>query len=57
MDRQQWDERYGSTGLVWTEEPNRFVAEELAGLTAGRALDLGPARGATPSGWPDVAGR
>jgi SAM-dependent methyltransferase len=45
VDRQQWDERYGSTGLVWTAEPNRFVVEELAGLTAGRALDLGAGEG------------
>ena len=45
MNRQQWDERYASTGLVWTAEPNRFVVEELAGLAAGRALDLGTGEG------------
>ncbi len=45
MNRQQWDERYGSMDLVWTAEPNRFVVEELADLTPGRALDLGAGEG------------
>ena len=45
MERQQWDERYASTGLVWTAEPNRFVVEELADLAPGRALDLGTGEG------------
>jgi SAM-dependent methyltransferase len=35
-----WDRRYSDRGLLWSAEPNRFVAEELAGVTAGRALDL-----------------
>jgi len=45
LDQRQWDELYASTELVWTAEPNRFVAEELAGLAAGRALDLGTGEG------------
>lgn len=45
MDREQWDERYASTDLIWSAEPNRFVVEELSGLTAGRALDLGTGEG------------
>jgi SAM-dependent methyltransferase len=45
LDQHQWDELYASTELVWTAEANRFVAEELAGLAAGRALDLGTGEG------------
>jgi SAM-dependent methyltransferase len=45
VDQQQWDEAYASTELVWTAEANRFVVEELAGLPAGHALDLGSGEG------------
>jgi SAM-dependent methyltransferase len=45
VDRQQWDELYASTDLVWTAEPNVFVARELGGLAPGRALDLGAGEG------------
>jgi len=45
VDQRQWDELYASTELVWTAEANRFVTEELAGLAAGRALDLGTGEG------------
>lgn len=45
MEQQHWDERYASTELVWTSEPNRFVVEELAGESPGRALDLGTGEG------------
>src|SRR2546430_1938526 len=45
MDQRQWDEAYASAELVWTAEANRFVVEELAGLAAGRALDLGTGEG------------
>jgi SAM-dependent methyltransferase len=45
LDQRQWDELYAGTELVWTAEANRFVAEELAGLAAGRALDLGTGEG------------
>lgn len=40
MDRRDWDERYRTAELVWRAEPNRWVAEEVAGLSPGRALDL-----------------
>ena len=45
MDQREWDELYASRELVWTAEANRFVTGELAGLTAGRALDLGTGEG------------
>ncbi|HUY48070.1 MAG TPA: class I SAM-dependent methyltransferase [Streptosporangiaceae bacterium] len=45
MDQQQWDERYAIADLVWSAEPNRFVAAELAALAPGRALDLGAGEG------------
>jgi SAM-dependent methyltransferase len=45
VDRQQWNDRYASTDLVWTAEPNVFVVRELAGMTPGRALDLGAGEG------------
>ena len=35
-----WNERYTGRELVWTAEPNRLFAAEIADLPAGRALDL-----------------
>ena len=40
MDSRGWDRRYGGSELIWTAEPNRFLAAEVAGLSPGRALDL-----------------
>jgi SAM-dependent methyltransferase len=40
MDSRGWDKRYGGSELVWTAEPNRFLAAEAADLTPGRAVDL-----------------
>ncbi|NJP99705.1 class I SAM-dependent methyltransferase [Streptomyces zingiberis] len=45
MDAEAWDERYRGTELVWAAGPNRFVAAELAGLPAGRAVDLAAGEG------------
>jgi 2-polyprenyl-3-methyl-5-hydroxy-6-metoxy-1,4-benzoquinol methylase len=45
MDQAEWDERYAGAELLWSAEPNRFVAAELASLPAGRALDLGAGEG------------
>ncbi|MFF5216764.1 class I SAM-dependent methyltransferase [Micromonospora sp. NPDC000442] len=46
MDSDAWDERYASAPeLVWTAEPNRFVVEEVAGLSPGRAIDLAAGEG------------
>lgn len=39
MDSTFWDERYRGSELVWTAEPNRFLAAETAELAPGRALD------------------
>jgi SAM-dependent methyltransferase len=40
MDRTVWDHRYAESEFVWTVQPNRFLVEEAAGLSPGRALDL-----------------
>jgi SAM-dependent methyltransferase len=45
MDARAWDERYAASELVWSGTPNQFVAEELAGLPPGRALDLAAGEG------------
>ncbi len=45
MDAKAWDERYAGTELVWSAEPNRFVAAETDDLTPGRALDLAAGEG------------
>jgi SAM-dependent methyltransferase len=45
MDAESWDRRYAETDLVWSAEPNRFVAAELARLPPGRAVDLAAGEG------------
>ncbi|MBC2932849.1 bifunctional 2-polyprenyl-6-hydroxyphenol methylase/3-demethylubiquinol 3-O-methyltransferase UbiG [Nocardioides sp. zg-1228] len=45
MDAQAWDERYAASELVWSREPNRLVAAELADLPPGTAVDLGAGEG------------
>jgi SAM-dependent methyltransferase len=40
MDSTEWDQRYQQAEWVWSLAPNRFVAEQLADLSPGRALDL-----------------
>ena len=45
MDAGAWDERYAAAELVWSREPNRFVAEELADLPPGDAVDLAAGEG------------
>ena len=39
MDASAWDERYAAS-RQWSVTPNRFVADTLADLAPGRALDL-----------------
>jgi SAM-dependent methyltransferase len=39
VDATAWDERYAASPLVWSAEPNQFVAT-LRGLPPGRAVDL-----------------
>lgn len=45
MDADGWDARYASSELVWSREPNGFVAAECAGLSPGRAVDLAAGEG------------
>lgn len=45
MDARGWDARYAATELVWSREPNRFVADECAALPPGRAVDLAAGEG------------
>ena len=45
MAARAWDERYAGTEMVWSGEPNQFVAAELGDLPPGRALDLAAGEG------------
>jgi SAM-dependent methyltransferase len=45
VDAGAWDDRYRERELVWSGEPNVFVAEEVADLAPGRALDLAAGEG------------
>jgi SAM-dependent methyltransferase len=45
MDRHEWNARYAGSELIWTAEPNRFLVAEVAGLPAGRAIDLAAGEG------------
>jgi SAM-dependent methyltransferase len=45
VDADAWDERYAASELVWSREPNQFVAEECADLEPGRAVDLAAGEG------------
>lgn len=40
MGPAEWDRRYAGRELLWTAEPNRFLAAEVAEMAPGRALDL-----------------
>ena len=40
MDADAWDQRYSASELVWSREPNQFVASELADLPPCTAVDL-----------------
>jgi SAM-dependent methyltransferase len=40
MDSAEWDRRYAVRELVWTSQANRFLIQEIDGMTPGRALDL-----------------
>jgi SAM-dependent methyltransferase len=60
MRRDAWNTRYAGEELVWSLEPNRFVAEEAADLVAGRALDVACGEGRNAiwlarQGWDVVA--
>jgi len=45
MNREDWDRRYAGTDMLWSAEPNRFLVEEVASLSPGRALDLAAGEG------------
>ncbi|PKH37377.1 Methyltransferase domain-containing protein [Nocardioides alpinus] len=45
MDADAWDQRYAASELVWSREPNQFVATELADLAPGTAVDLAAGEG------------
>ncbi len=56
MERDEWDRRYAEKELVWSAGPNQFVAELLADLPPGRALDVATGEGRNASwlaerGW------
>lgn len=60
MDASDWDERYAASDLVWSVEPNRFVAEIIGPLTPGHAIDLAAGEGRNAiwmveQGWTVVA--
>jgi SAM-dependent methyltransferase len=40
MNRDDWNERYAATELMWSAEPNRFLVSEVGDLEPARALDL-----------------
>lgn len=44
-DATHWDERYGQKEMVWSVEPNVWVAQVCADLAPGRALDLAAGEG------------
>ena len=44
--QEYWDERYSSTGQVWSGEANGALVREAAGLAPGQALDVGCGEGA-----------
>jgi SAM-dependent methyltransferase len=45
QDAARWDERYAATDRLWSAEPNATVAEVVASIPPGRALDLGTGEG------------
>jgi SAM-dependent methyltransferase len=44
-DAAHWDKRYGATDRLWPADPNATVAELVAPMTPGRALDVGTGEG------------
>src|SRR6478752_3528450 len=60
VDAKDWDERYATHDLVWSAEPNRFVAEIIGPMTPGHALDVAAGEGRNAiwmaqQGWTVVA--
>ncbi|QTE30413.1 class I SAM-dependent methyltransferase [Pengzhenrongella sicca] len=44
--RAEWDRRYADRQQLWSGRPNGALVAEVAGLTPGRALDVGCGEGA-----------
>lgn len=44
--RNEWNDRYAATPRVWSGAVNPVLLDEAAGLTPGRALDIGCGEGA-----------
>ncbi|MEV6342654.1 FAD-dependent oxidoreductase [Actinoplanes sp. NPDC051851] len=44
--RETWEERYRERPSIWSGKPNAQLVAEVAGLRAGRALDVGCGEGA-----------
>lgn len=60
MDAEDWDARYAAADLVWSATPNLWVAQLVAPLTPGRALDVAAGEGRNAiwlveQGWTVVA--
>jgi SAM-dependent methyltransferase len=60
VQREDWDQRYRSTELVWSAGPNVFVVAETSDLAPGRALDVACGEGRNAvwlarRGWDVVA--
>lgn len=45
-ERQEWDERYAESDTIWSGQPNGALLAEVAGMPAGRVLDVGCGEGA-----------
>ena len=45
-EESSWDARYAESDRIWSGKPNVVLVAEVAGLTPGRALDLGCGEGA-----------
>lgn len=45
FDEGHWDDRYSESELLWSAGPNVFVADRLADLPPGRALDVAAGEG------------
>ena len=45
LTRDEWDDRYANTELIWGAEPNQFLIREVADLNPGKALDLATGEG------------
>jgi len=46
ITREFWDERYSSTGAIWSGNPNPQLVEHATDLAPGTALDIGSGEGA-----------